>query len=829
MASISTSKMVGKVGILRSNDETVQQFTSDELKEHASSSKGPAKKAKDKALSNPDIQSTILDQGAEYFLGYASYCPLLGMDLDGPDLDPIPNQRPLDSTNTNKLWTIAGEQGQGLLRMDSNHALIILVDPKDITTTCLTHNTTGPFSKIQWTSSASKSHMFLTAGQHRVKVLSKLLEPYLKHHDKLKGEDQEELKAKILDQGSWLVSWYSLELLKDKLKGQTLQLQLFTNLTQGPMRDSPSHWLSTLLRRLRSCQSNTDKDSCMAFVHTTTSTDVKTLITKYPGPTDILGNLYCVEPFNKDGLTPKEWLDSQKTIWGFLEPFIEGGLYQLLYLSTTLELPSSPAEDKSLALFDLIQKNLEHKSPVKMNPSIASALVEMAEEEFTTYLLPYLEHFGLKDSSKWNQAVDKFHGELSKTVAEWIEQQISAPADTWKSKELKIIKMLSKKASYIFNNNMASYPLFPPLGCNIPLICPGFVKGLNSILNSIAPAIRFTASLFVPTLIDQASMRNGKQKSDSTTNFLSDSESLFYSLQYFNQEEDEEEMEDWASTPVPQFSDIKEDDTLWELCMEASHLSIVAQFFHQRAQLLLPNMPAIHTANTAKLSDPSKEEVEKLVSYMHKWVALAKGKAKANCKALKKKFEVKNLTLRMFQDPLLSIPDLQEDEQPTTLQITLQGGLSCSYFSWFRSENGNNDGPLHTRFAKNLLHEAFHSVQRSALIEEETTLLCFVGGLQSLINKHTGLEEYKPWHPVPEPSIDDWKWLEESKGSSTDLLEEVKHSVLGQKLDKQHSALWTNLLTGLGKPGISSAPTSKGPVLHPLVEYHLYQAFHQRL
>ncbi|KAK6966434.1 hypothetical protein R3P38DRAFT_2816298 [Favolaschia claudopus] len=267
---------------------------------------------------------------------------------------------------------------------------------------------------------AKGSFFYLVAGQHRVAALRKVLEPsYQLWKEMPEGDEKEKLHQKLLVYLTLII--LKVDLLLDDNR-ETLLLQLFTNISLAPMKDTPSHFFSTLLRALRNSKNKQDEQSCLKYLQSTTSKEVKTLMDK---------QLYAMEAFSLQGLTPRQWLDTQTVTWGMLATFIKGGQCQLLYLTNLIHIP---------------------------NP----------------------------DSRAFQAYGQRFAALLELGFLKLKKNKENTPD------QLKVLKTLYKKLQYIVQGQFSGYPLFPDIkGRGIPLLCPSWLKALNSLLNTMAPTITF--------------------------------------------------------------------------------------------------------------------------------------------------------------------------------------------------------------------------------------------------------------------------------------------------------------------------------------------------
>ncbi|KAK7013336.1 hypothetical protein R3P38DRAFT_3207521 [Favolaschia claudopus] len=700
-----------------SDDESLEQFSKEELSEHAKTTRknidSKAKQARLDALKNLEFEPTILQSGANHILTTALVNFLPGIDSRSPEIRPIHNQRPLSSRNVNDIIHIGGPQGQGWLRQDPKHSLICLAFEKDIKIP--ESADPGSYILVQWSDDAKGSFFYLVAGQHRVAALRKVLEPsYQLWKEMPEGDEKEKLHQKLLVQGTWLVTFYNMDLLLDDNR-ETLLLQLFTNISLAPMKDTPSHFFSTLLRALRNSKNKQDEQSCLKYLQSTTSKEVKTLMDKYPD-------------------------DTQTVTWGMLVTFIKGGQCQLLYLTNLIHIPNP---DSRLDLTsDLYDTTLSGEYSIDL--WFANDIVDIAEDAFVNHLGPVIHSIGA-----------------------WVLEAKKNKENT--PDQLKVLKTLYKKLQ------------------GIPLLCPSWLKALNSLLNTMAPTITFITSLFVPNILDQQSLRNGRTVDGE---FLSHSDSLIHHMQCFKGWN--VKGFNWSQTSAPNYKFIDEDWNLW-----VGALKVYGLLLTSRAKLLLSEAEIV-AANTLPKAEPAfnpelygfeSDAHTTLLNFMSENLDSAKRCIKGH-----KGQKLDVITPRWVNaQPLVTWPTKKVGKQLEGFpDMVIQGLFRCSY-NWLRSKGGTNTNTVHGRFAKHFIQEACLFRQRAELIEGDACLA---------------------WYKLAEPTSED---VECARAAGTDF-ELVANSASHKNIrmmDKNFHMAWKNLVIALSKSGIASISTPQGNVLHP--------------
>jgi hypothetical protein len=130
---------------------------------------------------------------------------------------------------TNRLLSIAGENGKGLRRLHPPDALCFTVNPGLLDPACLSLGNKGKgkeeekeFKPAIWRGHASSKEVLLVAGQHRIGALAHQLKPSMDSLKKLEARIEKQKKVpkallqekldlvlKIQKHDWWLVGFYS--------------------------------------------------------------------------------------------------------------------------------------------------------------------------------------------------------------------------------------------------------------------------------------------------------------------------------------------------------------------------------------------------------------------------------------------------------------------------------------------------------------------------------------------------------------------------------------------------------------------------------------------
>ncbi|KAJ7670116.1 hypothetical protein DFH06DRAFT_1180034 [Mycena polygramma] len=483
-----------------------------------------------------------------------------------------------------------------------------------------------------------------------------------------------------------------------------------------------------VLKNIRAATTQAEKKTARALGEG----DVKTLLTKHQDIIDIFAKLHEFEPFTKTSLTPKQLVESKKTTWGILEPFITGGYQQIIYLASSLRSPPVEGELQADG-FSL---------------KIASILVERCDAAFYRFLGAKMPFFGQINSPEWTES---FAAYCKKLLEPWEANNYGLT-----DQETKILQILpSKLEALLIHPAKNGNPFIPHLQGLAPVFCPGFLLGLYKEIEALSPVLSLISSWIVPALANLNKLRTTKNNAGHP----SETESLFGHLQYFQHENTAGF--DWAHSSVEQVaSTVFGDETT-----DAGHsirdlwFKISASILENRTMVLLPSIPALNHALAVTLCEsklPKEERIEQglvmdtnyketVMDFMTKWADTSVQKEKKRAQEQKTKFTKMDSRLRHLQRCPLDIP--------TNMPKTLVKGLQATSFNWFVSpNNSSNTGKNMERFAEALYADAVQNkLHNRPLVHENPDLYSFRQSLLRLINDCSGLESFTFWYQVKEP------------------------------------------------------------------------------
>ncbi|KAJ6479522.1 hypothetical protein C8R47DRAFT_1074591 [Mycena vitilis] len=553
--------------------------------------------------------------------------------------------------------------------------------------------------------------------------------------------------------------------------------------------------------------------------------DVKTLLHKHQDIINIFAKLHELEPFARKSLSPKQLIDTKRIIWGVLEPFVTGGYQQIVYLASSLPSPLAEIEDlEALPEGELalrVQKLLKSAEKEAFSPKIASILVEGFDAAFLEVLAPQMPFFGQVNSSQWTQSFEVY---CDKLLEPWEDNDYGLS-----DQETEILQLLPSKLEALLSQRaMDGYPFVPRMQGLVPLFCPQFLLGLYGEIQAIGPVLSLISGWMVPGL----SYINRQKGNHSNPMSLSETESLFLHLQYFQHQNTAGF--DWAHSSVVQVaSTIFGNETV-----SAAHalrnlwFKIIAHILENRTTVLLPSIPAIAHALAASSSDSklNKEEqielglamdaktTEAVTDFMVKWAGVSLRDEKEKARKRKAKFFKPDLRLRHLQQCPLEIPP--------DIPKKLVKGLQASSFNWFISEVHYGNTPfIRKRYAESLYTEAIQNKQYNGpLVRANLDLYAFRQQILGLINECPGLESFTFWYTVKEPE----DFASQAEVLFEDTLVEHVGDLIKKRSEVQHmKGIFDTFCRGLSKGVCGNRDDSSGSSqgIHPALEGPLYTLF----
>ncbi|KIL56725.1 hypothetical protein M378DRAFT_16822 [Amanita muscaria Koide BX008] len=802
------------------------------------------KQNQQKKAYTPEIVDPKVIQDAQHFLGRAMVCVVLpNLGGSGPTMKGLPLQRPVDQVNVRRLADMGGANAIGLHRTESANELAVGINPDFLDLASLTKAQAGPFPDVAFAEDVTDRHCTLFAGQHRIEAVKLILGETLKELEKVQKkvltrpvdsslEAQGRLVGKLKEHGRWLVAFYNIETLDaDKDNRQSIILKLSTNNSLHAKPDTPQHHF----KRVMCCLSEAEGvDYEATFSYATTldahhGMDVKTLLTKHINTCLFFFSIFKFHAFRDRDFHPKDWVGANKTIYGFLSPFLLAGKDQLLYLGSCFD---NTATITNLELNDIL--NDPAKSPY-LSHKVVNALIELADECYLEHLRPLMDYFG-QESPAWSVAFNLYHQELKQQIPLLIS--MDDPDVTEQDQD--VLQQLLSKVEKIYGEGLLTGTFsVPKLDGKVPLLCPGFIEDMRNMFIKIEPALQLIASWMVPGLGDQHKQRARATASvtDSNEAFHSDTTKILESLKYFYAYKVEQ---NWPSLDP----DLLENLQLGEPPMPAMHhicnawYGIIDLVLLRRNTVLVPNMDAIIQALELASKDKGKKKAGAEVSqedqalqdahilHEQNFQGLLKSWAESNYAAMKmqdKQFKKTNMHPRQMQAAPEDI--LQQVQQmPPEYQLALCGLQNTSY-NWMTSKTGNNTLNQRTRFMKALLDEAQnHEQKRIPLLQKCPSLYNLRSEMLSMINGTPGLQHFQFWSTYIQP-------LEQGirKAYDDSLVEENQKLFKGSLIELKFHKAWRTFYNQLASPDVLGIPV-RDPSKDEddnIVGYALHQSLEQ--
>ncbi|KAJ7090981.1 hypothetical protein C8R44DRAFT_891680 [Mycena epipterygia] len=779
--------------------------------------------------------------------------PAVANNQSGPQLVSGPFQRYFMKKNAVRLFKIGF---QGLRREDPKTALVYMVDPALIDSESYTKNIKGPFPLAVWEDGANQDIIEEIGGQHRLAAFKMHLGTTLERLEavekalsksisetriaELEGEKDQLREVLMRDECSWLVALYDKALNTDQDNQQAIMLDLSTNNTLQAEIDSPEHHFNSVLMSLRCAKTSKDREAVKQVV-LALQTDVTTLVQKHKDVLSIYTDLNYHELFAQNTLLPKELLESKETFWGILELFITGGLRQLEYLASPLDLPMDHGQDTwAMTILTLLEQD-----GILFNGDMVAKLIEFSEKAFIDHLADQMCFFGQIGSEAWNKSFLLYQASLGTECTDWVDKELKKTNLPRQDRKTYTYFSLKLKA-VLHSGYMSAYPFLPPMDCKIPFLCPTFVQKLFAELKEMAPGLTLIASWFVPGLTDtQRSTKKGtniKTHHDSAVEAIKTHMEYFqhqntkmkgFEMQYLHNQVTKVKGFEWAYTEPVGVGEITFPNNKYSasIHLNIQWFQLIAHLLQSRTTALLgvltPITIALEQKPTKKELGLTKNVLAPFLGIMGHWANDSLLAAKARC-TRKSEFLVTHNKLRLLQKCPIKVVQDQADfvESPFT-DIVLKA-LGLSNFNWFVTPDNNNNKDMQQRYLRCLWSEGYHhALHLAPLVHRSPQLYLLRGEILDIIQATPGLESYETWYDVEEPEQEVVKLVYKDR-----LLIRLAGVVARQNNTRKMDTLFNTFLKGLASNGICGVPIPLGDksdktkfVLHPALDYPLHKLY----
>ncbi|KAJ7919764.1 hypothetical protein B0H13DRAFT_1868178 [Mycena leptocephala] len=740
----SPEKSKGKVKA----PETAEQIATKEMRKSSRETKKLEAETKKAAALSATIPEALAMVSKEFFLGFGVSSVVTDrLDRDGPTVVTGPLQRARQKEAMLKLETIAGENSEGLLRLDSMHALTFGVNPVFLDLNTLSKDSNGSFVSVGWKEGACDAKITMYAGYHRIQFLREatLQETYNEfcRVDKLvkknpSNEKHRDHREKLIDKlhkdGTWLIAFYDAltplkeKFLKDVKKAQTVLMQLSTNNVLSSHPDPPLHHFNNLARTLTACKAPEDRNQLLAYVKSAMPGDVSTLLFKHKDVVELMACIHNIPAFAAVGLKPSQLLEAKKTFWGLLEPFIRGGYYQLVYISSLLDdvLGDGDKAIYSQRVADHFTKNADgtpkpgditaQSIDGLAKAEILNKLVEIFDSAFETNLEPKMEYFGLRGSEVWSTAMGHYEKDVKEKVAQFVEEEEDED-EKWGKDAIAILKSVQNKVEHVLERQlMTCYPFLPAVPGKVPLFSP--------------PSYKQMAGLFVPGLSDFKSQRAGS-RAKSTGDVATPSETclILHHLSYFQYRGNIDK--DWVALALPKPG------------MAGNRLPLVRfMILQHRTRVLRKHCNKIERVIGLPKPKYTQDYDTIIMTAIKSWFELALEAERKRTSSVK----MADIRLRHLQKCPKKVYS-KDDNHPFQKHSNFRRGLEWSIMN-FLGGASNNHVPVRRRYSEAVWGE--YKVLKASvypmLKDEMEEFLSFQAGILALIVGTAGMEQWQFWY-----------------------------------------------------------------------------------
>lgn len=264
------------------------------------------------------------------------------------------------------------------------------------------------------------------------------------------------------------------------------------------------------------CTTAEDRSAVIAFAVGQAKGDVATLLFKHADIVGLYGILNRIPVFAANGLAPKELVEAKKVFWGvcylpwfafmsfsdshhlagqMLDPFIRGGLLQLMAFGSNVAWPPVAVPERytgdtsSSILAGIMATGYE------LQPDILDHLVNIFDRHFKEHLEPQMSFFGQNGSEIWAAAFATYEEAVVADVSALSNDELALQDQRWSDKDRGIFKNLPAKLSTILGNQVANdYPFAPRSPGKVPMFCPNFQRALWKLFKVLSPALSLVSS-----------------------------------------------------------------------------------------------------------------------------------------------------------------------------------------------------------------------------------------------------------------------------------------------------------------------------------------------
>ncbi|KAJ7769982.1 hypothetical protein B0H16DRAFT_1777009 [Mycena metata] len=473
--------------------------------------------------------------------------------------------------------------------------------------------------------------------------------------------------------------------------------------------------------------------------------DVETLLRKHSDVISAFAPLHVLPQFSRNGLTPKQMVDSTKVFWGARWLVTPGEDLSAAVLTNTANFPTSADAVQYLA-----SAFRETDRPPLEN--VLDSLIKIFDDAFSTHLHPFMLFFGqdLTDEvNPWSAAYTNYIAEVEEKVLalqnELVEVKIEEEDEEAHNRRT-CLADLGRRVHAAAHGHINGYPFPPAFESSVPFICPAFVKALFTLFTELSPLLTVVAGWFVPGLRDYEAQR-GTRVTNLSPHVTTPSYMclVLQHLAYFADRHRPEWAENSFNTKDMWYWSSTGNVNIPSASIGELFTDLIIDILAYRSVCLIPAFPTV-VSQQAKSKDNTKDsEHEALIDNIVRWT-------KAAQKQLLDVKIVRNLQAVTPRDAQECPAEVYANDPNNlfTCNPNLRRVFEMTIFNFMNSPGGTNNAAVHWRFVTNIYadYQHLHEVVYPALVSSKPAapILTLRAGIEHSIRRWPRFQEYQMWY-----------------------------------------------------------------------------------
>ncbi|KAJ7114677.1 hypothetical protein C8R43DRAFT_1156489 [Mycena crocata] len=820
-----------------------------------------------------NIRESKTNATQKHYIGSANICVVFdGYTPGAPQTCVGVGQREAQRGIVKDMEKSWGSEGDALRREDPKHALSFGVCPEDVDLTSLTKDREAPLQTIRFNVPAPGENfhgvLWRFSGQHRILyirlvLLKALYQLWVDLKEDLKKLDADQEKSVLRDvdystkrqklvakiaaceqelteKGTWRGDYYDSKFMLDPTIAQAVTFDLSNNNGYTARPNTQIQQLISIAHCLGQCKTDEDRTllikSAKSDNHNSTALQ---LLTKHHDATSIIVEMYVLGVVTD--VKPKTWLDTLKTTWALMNPFLIGGVNIMLFLASPdpalrMEDTTEKEQWNDETIADSLRK---HPELTYYEVEAVSMLADTFERVFDKVLEPVMDYFalGIGNSPIWDAAFETYRVTLTDEIQELASLHST---ESMRSEQQRfVLRDLPYKLGLVLSRRIGtSYPFTPPFAGAAPILCKGYVRELHQLFQVITPSVTMICSVLVPGLGRFHALRGGKRVNQTgNVSTPSDTCRLRDSLVYYHKYDPRKynaATADADSSTNPLDEDVvywsrNEDEQILGDKMGYMWNHIISHFMKSRWVVLLYSTTSIVRAQrVAALERPTplaKDAIAEIEECLSSWAHSAVAAGQRFC------VDSPSSRNTMATVQLRHLPKMPEAARNLAANSPLAAilcdprvirGLENTAYNFLQGEKGDDANAKKSRgsFAVAINSQLEYLDEHlSDLLHPKSHLLIFIKKLERIIQVHGfGLEHFQFWYPLPNPEVR--KVPHHDDGDVNSIRTELKYFEERLQLEK----ILGYVAKRLNKPLLGAVPLPREEGDKSAVEYVLHPA-----